>query len=151
MKKINYFLMLMLGIFTLTFASCNDDDEAGPISEALLPQTAKTFLSQYFSNAEVAGITMKTDDGKKEYEVYMTNGMKIKFDELGDWTDVDAPTGQIVPEGFVPEKIASYVSENYPNYGINEISKERYGYDVDLTNGLDLVFNADGDFVRIDK
>lgn len=150
MKKLSYFLMLMLGIFSLSFVSCdNDDDE--PITETQLPQVAKTFVQQYYSNTMVAGVSLDKEDGRMEYDVVFANGHKVTFDSTGEWIDVDAPTGQTIPDGIAPAKISDYVATNYSGYGINEISKEKYGYDVDLTSGVDLVFNADGDFVRIDR
>lgn len=139
----------MLGIFSLSLASCdNDDDE--PILETALPQTAKSFVQQYYSNTMVAGVTKDKDNGQVEYEVLFANGHKVTFDSAGQWIDVDAPTGQAIPNGIAPTKISDYVASNYAGYSINEISKERYGYDVDLTSGLDLVFDTDGNFVRID-
>lgn len=36
-------------------------------------------------------------------------------------------------------------------YLLNKISSDRKGYEVDLTNGLDLEFASDGTFVRVDR
>lgn len=141
----------MLGIFTLSFTSCDDDDDDQPIDETELPQAAKAFVQQYYSNSMIAGINKDKDNGQIEYDVVFVNGHKVTFNVAGEWIDVDAPTGQVIPSGIAPAKISDYVTANYPTYGINEISKESYGYDVDLTNGADLIFNADGDFVRVDR
>ena len=52
--------------------------------------------------------------------------------------------------GIVPAKIAGYVAEHYPSSGIEKIEHKRYGYEVELTNDLDMKFGADGRFLGID-
>ena len=42
------------------------------------------------------------------------------------------------------------MSLNYPTSGINEISVEINGYEVELINGLDLLFDLDGNFLGIE-
>jgi hypothetical protein len=55
-----------------------------------------------------------------------------------------------VPAKIVPAKISKYVHKNYPNVLIKEIQKERRKYEVSLSNGLDLDFNLNGKFLKID-
>ena len=55
-----------------------------------------------------------------------------------------------VPTKIVPAKISKYVHKNYPNVLIKEIQKERRKYEVSLSNGLDLDFNLNGKFLKID-
>jgi len=47
--------------------------------------------------------------------------------------------------------IVSYVTNNYPSVGINGIEREMNGFDIELTNDIDLVFNSEGGFVREDR
>ena len=68
----------------------------------------------------------------------------------GEWTDVDAPLNEELPTGFYPEAIDTYLLANMDGAGINEISKERYGYDVELVTGTDLRFDSEGKFIRYD-
>lgn len=94
---------------------------------------------------------MTTQREKDEYEVTLSDGTVIDFDKSGEWKDVDAAMGQSLPTGFYPAAIDNYIAANYAGAGINEISKERRGYDVELVTGQDLVFNAQGEFITIDK
>jgi predicted nucleotide-binding protein (sugar kinase/HSP70/actin superfamily) len=55
-----------------------------------------------------------------------------------------------VPARIVPKSIVSYVWRNYPQTQIIEIERERYGYDVKLSNRIELEFDASGKFIRID-
>ena len=150
MKKLSYFLLLFVSIFSVSFVACNDDDDK-PILANELPQAAKSFISQFYGDVKIAGVTRDSDNGKVEYDVIMANGHDLTFNASGEWTDVDAPNGQTIPDGIAPVKISDYVKAQYSGFGINEIAKEHYGYDVELTNGIDLEFNADGDFLRIDR
>ncbi|MCH5229036.1 MAG: PepSY-like domain-containing protein [Muribaculaceae bacterium] len=152
MKKFLQFIRpaIFIAILGLTFASCSDDKDE-PIDFNQLPTISQNFIKTYFTNVEIVNIIYEKDKNNHEYEVDLENGFELTFNKEGDWTDVNAPNGQTIPDGIAPESIANYVSENYPDYGINEISKEKNGYDVELTNGLDLNFNLQGEFTGIDR
>ena len=60
------------------------------------------------------------------------------------------PVKKSVPGEIVPPEIARYVGQNYPKQRIVSIDKESGGYEVELSNGLDLKFNKAGQFKRID-
>ena len=51
---------------------------------------------------------------------------------------------------FFSTEIAQYLQKRYNNMPIKEIKKKRTGYEVELSNGLDLEFNSKGKFLRID-
>lgn len=147
MKKILSLLPLFL-LTVICFAATGcDENEDTFISEKELPSSAKSFITTYFPSAEI----MTTQREKDEYEVTLSDGTVIYFDKSGEWKDVDAAMGQSLPTGFYPAAIDNYIAANYAGAGINEISKERRGYDVELVTGQDLVFNAQGEFITIDK
>lgn len=145
MKKILKWLPLLLVtvVFGAVAAACDDDKVIG---ENELPESAKTFVSTYFAPAKVATVYK---DGN-EYEVMLSDGVRIDFNKSGEWTDVDAPLNEELPTGFYPEAIDTYLLANMDGAGINEISKERYGYDVELVTGTDLRFDSEGKFIRYD-
>ncbi|MBD5486669.1 MAG: hypothetical protein HDR18_14310, partial [Lachnospiraceae bacterium] len=62
-----------------------------------------------------------------------------------------APVGKTVPAGFYPAAIDTYISSAYSGSGINEISRIDRGYEVELLNGTDLYFSADGTYIGIDR
>ena len=148
MKKILKFLPIFLVGFVaaIAFTACDDDDD-DPITATELPANAKAFLNTYFPGVDIVTATKDKD----EYDVALGNGYSVDFDKAGEWKDVDAPVGETVPSGFYPAAIDTYLTEHNPGDGINEISKDKSGYDVDLVSGIDVVFNADGVFVRYDK
>ena len=58
--------------------------------------------------------------------------------------------GNEIPTKIIPTEIAQYLQKRYNNMPIKEIKKKRTGYEVELSNGLDLEFNSKGKFLRID-
>jgi len=50
----------------------------------------------------------------------------------------------------VPATIAEYVKTNFPGTQIVKIDKERRGYEVELSNDIDLHFNSNGKLLYID-
>lgn len=145
MKKTLKFLpILFMAILGLSLVSCSDDDD--PISANDLPATAQAFISTYYPDATVKSAQMDGD----EYDVILSDGTSIEFNFNGEWQSVCAPFGQAVPSGFYPENIDIYLEMNMPGSGINEISKETNGYDVELIDGTDLLFGWDGNFKGYD-
>lgn len=147
MKKILKFLPLFLmAVLTLGITSCSDDKDE-PVSPTDLPIKAKEFISTYFPSAN---IVRSIKDGH-EYEATLSDGTRIDFDKKGEWQDVDAPLGMTIPSGFYPQAIDENVAQVSPEAGINEISKEKYGYEVELVSGVDMRFDHDGAFLGFDR
>lgn len=141
MKKL--FSILMIAFSAVLFAQDQN------ISFNKLPQKAQQFVKTYFGVKNVSVVTLDDDYIKKEYEVYLTNGTKIEFDGSGSWKEVDGKRNTI-PAGYAPASIASYVKKSFPNAKITKIEKNRFSYEVELSNGLDLEFNSKGQFKKID-
>lgn len=139
--------MAFSAIVGLTAISCSHGDDEQLIAGKDIPANAKAFIATYFPQAQVKVAMMD----KEEYEVALSDGTIVEFTKLGDWTNVDAPNGSVIPTGFYPDTINVYVKNNYPAQGINEISKEPAGFDVELTNRLDLYFFSDGRFAGMER
>ena len=147
MKKILRFIPLMLiaAVSSIMLWSCDDNDDV--ISVDKLPSQAQAFISQYFPSAKI----VSTHKDVNEYDVILSDGTQIEFNKTGEWTDVDAPVGKTIPNGFYPDEIDIYVGLNFNGEGINEISKEIGGYEVELVSGTDLLFGYDGSFIGHDR
>lgn len=140
------FLFLALAL-TLCSVSLSARDQV--ISEQQLPAAAKTFVKQYFKNRTVSLAKKDVDFGSTTYDVVLNSGTKIEFNAKGEWKEVDcAPAA--VPSALIPSAIASYVKANYANCKIVKIERDRSGFDIELSNDVDLRFDKQGNFVRID-
>lgn len=139
--------ILTLGILVLGI-QLNAQETAIKTSE--LPKAAQDFISKNFSGHKVSQAVKDKGMISTDYEVWLDNGVKIEFDSKGNWEEVDGKNDAAIPTGFIPAKITSYVSKNFPTHKISKIEKDSNKFDVELTNGLDLEFKLNGDFLRID-
>lgn len=148
-KTIKLLALALIGIMGVAMAACSDDDKKESVEASQLPAKAIAFIGAYYPGVEIASVVKDTDDGCVEYDVYLKNGAEIDFTYDGEWKEVDAPAGAVIPEGIAPAATADYISENYPDNGINEISKTRTGYEAKLLSGLKIAFNEYGNFIKI--
>jgi len=108
------------------------------IKQSELPQAAQTFLSKYFPGDNIKKAEKEQGRRGAEYEVDLVSGAEVDFRNNGDWKDVKAARGQAVPAEIVPEAISKFVTTNFDGLYIIEISRERGGYEIKLSNGSEL-------------
>lgn len=146
----NILLKLTL-LFAVSFfvMSCEKEEL---IDANNLPAVAGAFLNEHFKGVKVRAVIREKEPlSGTEYNVLLDNNIEVNFDENGDWTEVKARQNiSAIPTSFVLVPIVDYVKTNYENAEIHSIDKEKHGFDVELTNGLELVFDTKGDFIRID-
>ena len=83
------------------------------------------------------------------YDVVLNGDVKIEFNRSGEWTSVDCDRGQ-VPDSVLPKTILDYVTTKFTKSYVVEIERNMMGYDVKLNNDLELDFNKEGKFLRVD-
>ncbi len=125
-----------------------DTDKVVEVSQ--LPAQAQQILKQHFAQKKVAIAKSDWDWFSKGYDVVFTDGCKVEFDGNGNWTNIDCRRST-VPVKLIPTQILTKVQEMYPSITITEIERDRRGYDVSLSNGLDLEFNTKFQVVDVDK
>lgn len=147
MKKL--YLLLIVGLFACVAWSCSDDDDDKDfnVPESELPVAAKAFISEFYPADKIVKVTKEYSNGAISYDVKFASGLDIDFDAAGQWTDVDAPKGQTLPLGIVPDQIMDYITQTFPTLGVNEISRDKFGYEVELVNGRDLYFDSNFNFI----
>ena len=84
-----------------------------------------------------------------EYEVKLKDNTELEFDRNGNLIKIDSQQKK-VPDGLIPEKALAYVNANYPDAFITEWGKDDLRWKAELNNGLELVFNNNGEFLRYD-
>ena len=115
-----------------------------------LPSKARDLISQNFTSA-ISLVEEEKNFGKvTEYEVTLTDGSEITFDHAGEWKSIDTPNNVPVPVGLVPTAIANYVASKHAGAYIVGIEKEKKGFEVELSNGVEMNFNTFGNFVSYD-
>lgn len=146
MKTIKILMLALLAVLQLT--SCSSDDDDVVINPTDLPAAAQTFLNEYFNGLQVTRVEKDDENGSDRYDVYLADGTEVEFDQSGAWTDVDCKT-KAVPAAIVPEAIGRYVADNYASLSIVQIERESYGYDIELSDGLDIQFDRDYNVIRV--
>lgn len=144
MKK--FMLTVIVVFLTLNIAWADADR---PVTIEQLPQKAQQFLKKYYPQVGLSFAKEDSDWMSKEYEVVLTNGVKIEFAANGEWKSVERKA-DAVPADIVPQQIKDYVKQNYPDARITKIDRDRRDYEVSLSNRLELTFNKEFRLIEID-
>ena len=114
-----------------------------------LPARAKAFIETYFPTESCVYAERDRDDGRREYEVKLSNGTNIDFHASGDWKKVDCEYS-FLPAGIVPQAIVDDLAERFPGARISKAERERGGYKLTLGSGAEMIYAADGRFIRVE-
>ena len=143
---IKKYILLIISIILSVGTACSDDIKTTDIN--VLPGKAQKYLANFNSQISLIEIDKQIIGGDR-FEVLLVDGTEIDFNAEGEWTGIDCKA-ITVPSMFVPKSISNYITQHFPNLGIKKIEKDSRGYDVELTNGIDLKFDQKGVFLRID-
>lgn len=135
-------LMLAFACLLVPIACVADDR---PISPDQLPAEARSFVQTHFSGKKI----VYAEKDWNSYECRLNDGTQVEFNRKGVWTEVDCHMAAI-PAAIIPAAMQDYVKKNFEGCLITKIAKERYGYEVELSNDLDLKFNYQGALIGID-
>ncbi|MEE1208217.1 MAG: PepSY-like domain-containing protein [Muribaculaceae bacterium] len=113
-----------------------------------LPQAAQATLAKNFK-AKVSFIKVDTTLGHvDEYDVVLTDGTEVTFDNKGNWRDIETSASTSVPAVFIPKAMSSYVKREHPGRRIVGLERKGKGYEAELDNGIEMKFDANGLFQR---
>ena len=134
MKKTLLTALVFLGI-AMTNTSCNSDKKAQVIND---------FVRTYFPDTEVIA---NIKDGL-DCDVTLSDYTQIGFDGnlFGklEWDEVDcrhASLSTAVPTALVPAQISNYVNRIHGSQTITKIAKDNRGWDIELSNGIEIEFD----------
>ena len=109
-----------------------------------------TFVDTYFPQASIR----KVERDGNEYEVELTDNTDIDFNLSFEWKKIDCDDSNIygsVPTELVPVQITDYVTANFPGKHIDSIEKKHNGgWEIELSNGLEITFDANFNVIEID-
>ncbi len=143
-------IILTMAIFAaVSLSACNHEDKK-VIQFGELPQAAQTFVDTHFADKQVSIVYHDTELADKDYEVIFTDGANIDFSKKGEWTEVEDRDTNGVPTAIMLQGIVDYVSSNFAGQYVVQLGKERSNYEVELNNGVEMVFDKEGQFLRYD-
>lgn len=141
------FALALFAVLTIGFASCSQETTSNDMTQ--LPASVQKTVNDNFDAKVISVTTESAAIGVDEYEIYLNDGSKVTF-AGEEWDEVEVPVGKAVPTYFIPEGVSAYVTENVPGQTIIKIERDKKGYDVDLSNGVELQFDVNGNFVKVD-
>lgn len=144
MKRLFLYLMLPA---TLLMSSCMDDVVTRDMAQ--LPEPARQFVQKYFSQHHISYIKIDRELFSTEYKVVLTNGDELEFDADGEWKEVECKRTS-VPVVMIPQEVDRYLKDNFPTDSVEKIKRTSRIIEVELNNGLEVIFDADGNFKRMD-
>lgn len=107
------------------------------------------FVTQYFPEATIQMVMPDEDD----IDVVLNDYTKIEFKLNNEWKKVDCEHATkfiSVPATLVPEQITAYVNANFPNTIIKKLEKKFFGWEIELSNGLEVKFNNSFKVTKVD-
>ena len=107
------------------------------------------FVTQYFPEATIQMVMPDEDD----IDVVLNDYTKIEFKLNNEWKKVDCEHATKfinVPATLVPEQITAYVNANFPNTIIKKLEKKFFGWEIELSNGLEVKFNNNFKVTKVD-
>ena len=144
----NIFTLIMAAALVSGVASARDKITTD-VNE--LPESARTLLSQYYHGAGVSRIKIDSKiSGQSDYEVVLDDGTEIEFAHDGSLKEIESGRDGVVPENLILKSIRDYVSTNYVGRKIVSMDVERNGYDIELSDGVELKFNKSGKVLSVE-
>ncbi len=136
MKKL---IVLLLALLPATMALADNNK---PVSFEELPTAAKQFIKTHFPEAKITLATVERSL-LPTYDVIFTDGTKIEFSRSGEWKEIDCKYSH-VPEAALPAEIAAYLRAHHPGVTVRDIERDKLGYELNLSNRLEISFWANG-------
>lgn len=143
MKKILAIMVIILP----SLIACADHQHLVAYSE--LPAQAQNFVQKYFNSYAIAYIEREREGMHHHYNVHFENTTEIEFDYQGNLKSVDCEVYP-VPNGIVPELVVNFVTLHYPDHFIVEYVIGPRSLTAELANGVELIFDLEGHFIRVD-
>ena len=143
--KRRFYLVVFAFVGMLFLVSCGDK----AVAPTQLPPEIQSFVQQTFPGQAITFANKDRELFGSKYEVVLADGTQIDFDSDNTWDKIESRTNP-VPAALIPAPIATYVSTNFAAVPIVKIDKERYGYEIELANDLELKFNQQGALMEVD-
>ncbi|WP_081968481.1 PepSY-like domain-containing protein [Porphyromonas cangingivalis] len=115
-----------------------------------LPGAAKAFIAQHFEGRTIVSVRVDRDDRRISYDVILSDGAKLEFDQAGEWKEVNTRT-YAVPAAIIPVQIHDFVTARYPSVFIIKIDRDRTDYEIDLSNGVKVKFDLNFNVIKIEN
>jgi len=138
MKKL---ILTIIAVVALSFAA---SAQITQIKSTQLPAQARTTIRNAWNGAPIVDAWRNKQGRKVEYKASVEDGSTIKFDASGRWIEMKSYSG--IPTKMLPQALLNHIDKYYEGQQIVWVTKTPKRYQVQLTDGSKLEFNAKGVF-----
>ncbi len=141
---------VFLSFFALaSFAFWGCEEDSG--SESFLykiPSEIQAYVDLYFPGQSVIQALLDSEEQERRYELLLDNLTRLEFNLDKKIIEIDGRSG--LPDSVLPAGILSYVSSHYAGQSIIRWELEEGYQQIQLNNQLEIEFDPDGKFIRLD-
>ena len=158
----------------------NEDDEYQNLSDTDLSSTVQQKITAYINENHTGETITEVEIENQIIEIELSGNTELSFTLSGDYltTEVDdeddnddendqddndsddddsdddeneySSLSSSTLSEAVQQKIADYISANYPNDSVTEVEIENQKIEVELSSDVELIFDLNGNFLRLD-
>lgn len=147
----------------------NEEDEYQNLSDTDLSSTIQQKITAYINENHSGETITEVEIENQIIEVELSGNIELSFDLNGDFLATKAENDHDNDDNenddneneysslsssnlsqAVQQKIADYISANYPNDSVTEVEIENQKIEVELSSGIELIFDLNGNFLRLD-
>lgn len=154
----------------------NEEDEYQNLSDTDLSSSIQQKITAYINENHWGETITEVEIENQIIEVELSGNIELSFDLNGDFLATEAENDHDNDDDndnddnddnendeneysslsssnlsqSVQQKISDYISTNYPNDTVTEVEIENQKIEVELSSGIELIFDINGNFVRQD-
>ena len=141
--------LVVLAIFSaFMLTSCEKEDEF-LIDISQVPSEIQTFVSTHFPEQTITRVIKETEGSAHTHDLYLDNLTKLEFNGTNNVVDIEGQSK--LPDSLLSENILIFVGLTYPENYITGWELDDSLQQIQLNNGIEIEFNRNGNFLRIDE
>lgn len=141
---------LLLIIFLIVLISCKVDDDSNETRLILseIPTEILAYKELHFPESDIIRAIKEVEYYGTTYELYLVGPFELDFNGNFEVVEIEGEKG--LPDSVIPDIIIEYVSQHYPNNFIREWQLDRDYQKIELNNGMEIQFELNGDFIKVE-
>lgn len=141
--------LVVLAIFSaFMLTSCEKEDEF-LIDISQVPSEIQTFVNTHFPEQTIISVIKETEGSAQTHDLYLDNLTKLEFNGTNNVVDIEGQSK--LPDSLLSENILIFVGLTYPENYITGWELDDSRQQIQLNNGIEIEFNRNGNFLRIDE
>lgn len=133
-------------LLALLFTGC---DKETVLQDSDFPVEIQLYVDTHFPIGEIIQIVRENEDFVVTYDVFLSDHTSLEFNKKYEVTSISSRRS--LPESVIPVIVLEFVKARYPQQFIVEWELERKIQQIELNSGLELIFDQQGEFLRLDN